>query len=154
MGEIGREYRRGSVARHTLITYPLPGQYREEVMGSAASWPMRPPPMVLSVDLIRRFGGIWPGVARIVLLLTCKLTYIHLVCISHLPPPNSQQRAERLLSSLLDATPVRRPSSSRPSRMVMTTSASPTASLPASPEDLARSPAACPRRRLRSDPER
>ena len=45
-------------------------------MGSAASWPMRPPPMVLSVDLIRHFGGIWPGVARIVLLLTCKLTYI------------------------------------------------------------------------------
>lgn len=56
-------------------------------MGSAASWPMRPPPMVLSVDLIRRFGGIWPGVARIVLLLTCE-TNIHTSCLhlSSTPP--------------------------------------------------------------------
>ena len=83
---------RGSVARHTLITYPLPGQYREEVMGSAASWPMRPPPMVLSVDLIRHFGGIWPGVARIVLLLTCKLTYILSASLIYPPPTPNRER--------------------------------------------------------------
>ena len=142
---------RGSVARHTLITYPLPGQYREEVDGERCLMAHAP----ASNGFERRFdsallrnlaGG---GKNR----LTSDLQ-TNILCISHLSPTNSQQRAERLLSSLLDATPVRRPSSSRPSRMVMTTSASPTASLPVSPEDLARSPAACPRRRLRSDPER